>query len=756
MKNRIYINKAAKTWEEGLPIGNGRIGATVLGKIAEEMITINEETIWYGPMRNRKNPDCLGHIDEIRQLLVDGEVEKAQFMAKMAMTSTPKYMNPYQPAGDLKIQFPGHLSKRTSNRSCYLDLDEATAYVKYTLHKRLPAKDGEEEGELVLTNYVREHFVSQKYQVVVIRLTADIPGSLTISANMNRKPFEEYSEKVDSKTVCNYGQCGAGGVNYFTGVRMVAKGSEVKTLGDFVYTENADEVILYVTSETDFGGNTAYRENCLARLDAAQEAGYAEIRRAHLDWFVPLFNRVKLDINHCEGDERTIEAQLEELKSKERESSDALTLLLFNYAKYLMICSSYDCKLPANLQGIWNGEYVPPWQSEFTININTEMNYWFVEKCNLPECHMPLFELIDRLVENGRATAKELYGCRGFCAHHNTSLWANTDPEGIMDASPFWPMGGAWLSLHMYEHYLFTGDETFLKERALPVMREAIRFFEDYLYEMEDGTLVTGPSVSPENTYLSKIGQKGALCMGPTMDIQILRQLFGWFIEGSERVGGDKEDVELVRAMLGKLPLTKISSDGRVQEWLEEYEETEPGHRHISHMYGLHPGNEITQRNPELFAAAEKTIDARLSKGGGHTGWSRAWIACFFARLKKGEKVFENINGLLKKSIKNNLYDTHPPFQIDGNFGIAEAMLESLIQSHNPYIELLPALPQAWACGSLTGVRLRGALTADLDWEGHKVTSFVVTADKNCVVTVKNGEHMFEVGLEAGCPTKVI
>lgn len=756
MKNRIYINKAAKTWEEGLPIGNGRIGATVLGKIAEEMITINEETIWYGPMRNRKNPDCLGHIDEIRQLLVDGEVEKAQFMAKMAMTSTPKYMNPYQPAGDLKIQFPGHLSKRTSNRSCYLDLDEATAYVKYTLHKRLPAKDGEEEGELVLTNYVREHFVSQKYQVVVIRLTADIPGSLTISANMNRKPFEENSEKVDSKTVCNYGQCGAGGVNYFTGVRMVAKGSEVKTLGDFVYTENADEVILYVTSETDFGGNTAYRENCLARLDAAQEAGYAEIRRAHLDWFVPLFNRVKLDINHCEGDERTIEAQLEELKSKERESSDALTLLLFNYAKYLMICSSYDCKLPANLQGIWNGEYVPPWQSEFTININTEMNYWFVEKCNLPECHMPLFDLIDRLVENGRATAKELYGCRGFCAHHNTSLWANTDPEGIMDASPFWPMGGAWLSLHMYEHYLFTGDETFLKERALPVMREAIRFFEDYLYEMEDGTLVTGPSVSPENTYLSKIGQKGALCMGPTMDIQILRQLFGWFIEGSERVGGDKEDVELVRAMLGKLPLTKISSDGRVQEWLEEYEETEPGHRHISHMYGLHPGNEITQRTPELFAAAEKTIDARLSKGGGHTGWSRAWIACFFARLKKGEKVFENINGLLKKSIKNNLYDTHPPFQIDGNFGIAEAMLESLIQSHNPYIELLPALPQAWACGSLTGVRLRGALTADLDWEGHKVTSFVVTADKNCVVTVKNGEHMFEVGLEAGCPTKVI
>lgn len=750
MKSRIYLNKAAKTWEDGLPVGNGRLGATVLGKISEEMITINEETIWYGPFRNRKNPDCLEHMEEIRQLLVDGEVERAQFLAKMAMTSTPKYMNPYQPAGDLKIQFPGHLAKRTSNRSCYLDLDEATAYVKYTLHKRLPAKEGEKEGELLLTDYVRECFVSQKYNVVVVRLTANRPGALTISANMNRKPFEEHSEKLDEQTVCNYGQCGAGGVNYFTGVRMVAKGGEVRTMGDFVYTEHADEVLIYVTSETDFGGNSMFRENCLSRLDAAQEAGYEKIRCEHLEWFVPLFNRVRLDINGCEAEERTIEEQLNELKNGERESNDSLTVLLFNYAKYLMISSSYDCRLPANLQGIWNGEYVPPWQSEFTININTEMNYWFVEKCNLPECHMPLFELVDRLVENGRLTAKELYGCRGFCAHHNTSLWANTDPEGIMDASPFWPMGGAWLSLHMYEHYLFTGDEQFLRERALPVMREAIRFFEDYLYEMPDGTLVTGPSVSPENTYLSKLGQKGALCMGPTMDIQILRQLFRWYLEGSKLVNGKNEDERLVEAMLSKLPQTKLSEDGRVQEWLEDYEETEPGHRHISHMYGLHPGNEITENEPELFEAAEKTIDARLARGGGHTGWSRAWIACFFARLKKGEKVFENINGLLVKSIKNNLYDTHPPFQIDGNFGIAEAMLEALIQSHNSYIELLPALPEQWKDGSLKGVRLRGAVTGDLTWKNHEVTEFAVVADKDMCIQVKYGEQMIKKECKAG------
>lgn len=749
MKSIISIKKAAKNWEEGLPVGNGRLGATILGKIAEEMITLNEETIWYGPFHNRKNPDCLEHLQEIRRLLLNGEVEKAQFMAKMAMTSTPKYLNPYQPAGDLKIQFLNHLAKRTSDRCCYLDLDDAAAYVKYNMYG---------------VHYEREHFASQKYNVIVIRLTADQPGKMTVSANLNRKPFEENSEKIDSKTVCNYGQCGEGGVHYFTAVRMAVKGGEVKTMGDFVYTENADEVLLYVTSGTDFMGNDNYREDCLKRLDDAENAGYEVIRKEHLEWFHGLYNRVSLTLNDCKTDDRLIETQLEELRSGTVTQNDYLTVLLFNYAKYLMICSSYDCRLPANLQGIWNGEYVPPWQSEFTININTEMNYWFVEKCGLPECHMPLFDLIDRLVENGRATARKLYGCRGFCAHHNTNLWANTDPEGIMDASPFWPMGGAWLSLHLYEHYLYTGDKDFLKERALPVMREAIRFYEDYLYLMEDGTLVTGPSVSPENTYLSKIGEKGSLCMGPAMDIQILRQLFGWFLEGNRKglsisySGGEAagEACAVVEKMLAKLPETKISSDGRVMEWQEEYEEAEPGHRHISHMYGLHPGNEITEDRPELFAAAEKTIAARLEKGGGHTGWSRAWITCFFARLKKGDQVMDNINGLLKKSIKNNLYDTHPPFQIDGNFGIAEAILESVIQSHNPYIELLPALPQEWQSGSLTGVRLRGALSADLYWQNGRVSTFAVISDQTQRICVKYGSKLIEQEVKAGEKIRIL
>ncbi len=757
MKHVISLKKGAKTWEEGLPLGNGRLGATILGKINEEVITINEETIWYGPFRNRKNPDCLKNIDRIRQLLLAGEVQKAQFLAKMAMTSTPKYMNPYQPAGDMKIQFSGHLAKGTSNRACYLDLDDAVAFVKYDF-----------EG----ASYVRTHFVSQKYNVFVTKLSCSQRGRLTVSANLNRKPFEENTEALDGCTVCNYGQCGPGGVHYFTGLRMAAKGGQVHTMGDFVYVEDADEVYLYVTAQTDFGGETDFREQCIARLDKAEAAGAEVIYQEHLRWYHSLNERVRLELNDCAQDERPTEVQLNELISGEREQNDYLTLLLFAFAKYLMISSSYGCRLPANLQGIWNGEYVPPWQSEFTININTEMNYWMAEKCNLPECHLPLFDLLDRLAENGKETAKELYGCRGFVAHHNTNIWANTDPEGIMDASPFWVMGGAWLSLHAYEHYLYTGDEEFLRTRALPVMREAIRFFEDYLYELPDGTLVTGPSVSPENSYISKIGIKGALCMGPTMDSMILRQLFTWYLEGCEMVRdnagagkqdeysplfADRADQEKIRRMLEKLPKTKTGSDGRVMEWQEEYAEPEPGHRHISHMYGLYPGNEITEDKPELFAGARKTIEARLSHGGGHTGWSRAWIACFFARLRDGEKVLENINGLLKKSIKINLYDTHPPFQIDGNFGIASAMIEALIQSHNGCIDLLPALPKAWRKGRLSGVRVRGAITCDLVWEDGKVTGCALTADSDKEnVTVKCGGKTLQVNLPAGKKVDVI
>lgn len=743
-RNIIMLDSAARRWDDGLPIGNGRIGAMVMGKVNEETIFINEETLWYGPKRNRRNPDAPDNISEIRSLLMKGEVAKAAFLAKMAMTSTPKYNNPYQPAGDLRLCFLKHQDKATEYKRI-LDIDDAVAAVEYCMNG---------------VHYKRELLVSVNYNVLAIRLTCDSGNRMTLSANMSRKPFEENTGKLDSSTVGNWGENGVGGVKYFTAVRMMAKGGPVHTMGDFVYCEDAEEIYIYLTSATDFGGRDSYREECLERLNRAAAAGFQKIREEHIKEYHKLYHRMNFCINDTATPELMTDQLLEKLKAGDMQYLNYLTKLLFHFARYLMISSSYRCTLPANLQGIWNGSYEPPWQSEFTININEEMNYWFVEKCNLPECHMPLFDLIDKIVENGRITAKEIYHCRGFCAHHNTNLWGCSDIEGIFDASPFWPMGGAWLSLHMYEHYLYTQDEKFLKERALPVMREAIRFFEDYLYEDKDGFLLTGPSLSPENTYCSQIGEKGALCMAPTMDTMILRQLFTWYLEGvsigkedNGKEDNDKEsDTDIIKNMLDKLPPTRISKDGRVMEWHQDYEETEPGHRHISHMYGLHPGNEITQEKPELFTAARKTIEYRMSHGGGHTGWSKTWVTCFYARLKDGDMFIKNLSELLQVSIQNNMLDMHPPFQIDGNFGIAEAMLEALLQSHAGYVDILPALPARWTKGELTGVRLRGGMSADLIWEDGCMRQLAVTADRDMQVEFRYGTKKKKEFLKASVP----
>lgn len=715
MENRtheFYLTKPAKTWDDGLPLGNGRLGAMILGKTNEETIFINEESLWYGKDRDRKNPDTPKHLSKIRSLLFDGKVEEAQFLAKMAVTSTPKYMNPYQPVGDMRLCFKGHKGK-VSDYERRLDIDRALAAVSYKM-------DG--------WYYRREHLVSHKYQVFAVRLTTDNPEGMTMSVNMSRKPFEEYTGKAGSDTVFSYGTLGEGGISYFCGITLDAKGSEADTIGDFAYVRNVREVTIYLACGTDFADKD-YREHCLKRLDEAKKAGYEAIRESHLCEYRELYERMDLSIHTLENPKQPLNELLEAVRQGDERYVPYLTELLFHYARYLMISSSYDCLLPSNLQGIWNGEFVPPWQSEFTININTEMNYWMAEKCALSECHLPLFEQVKRMVPKGRKTAKELYNCRGFVAHHNTNIWANTDPEGIFDASPVWPMGAAWLCLHFYEHYRYTLDREFLRKEALPVMREAILFYEDYLVENQEGYLVTGPSLSPENTYRSREGEIGALCMGPAMDMEILSQLFGEYLEGCEILNLTEEEsgAGKVREMLEKLPPIRITSDGRIMEWQEEYEEMEPGHRHISHLYALHPGYAITEEKEELFKAARKTLESRLSCGGGHTGWSRAWVTCFFARLKDGEQVGESIRKMLCSCIKDNLLDTHPPFQIDGNFGVAEAIFESLAQSHSGYLEFLPALPGAWKEGSVRGMILKGGIKVDFSWKDGKLTRLSLT-----------------------------
>lgn len=745
-KNRhiIRLAKPARYWDDGFPVGNGRLGAMVMGKPNEETIFINEETLWYGEDRNRKNPDTLTYLSDIRRLLTEGEVQKAQFLAKMAMTSAPKYMNPYQPAGDMRICFYDH-SYPVKHYERWLDMDEAVAGVTYQMRD---------------TVYHREHIVSHSHQVIAVKLKAEGADKLTFSVNLSRKPFEEHTERLASDTVCNYGQCGPGGIHYFTAARLVCKGGRVDAIGDFTYVREAEEAYIYIACGTDYA-DADYRKHCLDRLDAAQEAGYEEIRRRHEETFRALYDRMGLELEEFADPGRPMDQLLSQVAEGCEEHLIYLTEMLFHYARYLMISSSYDCLMPSNLQGLWNGEYAPPWQCEFTININTEMNYWIAEKCNLPECHLPLFSQLKRMAPRGAKTARELYGCDGFCAHHNTNIWANTDPEGIFDASPIWPMGGAWLSLHLYEHYQYTLDQEFLRREALPVMREAIRFFEGYLTQTEEGYLITGPSVSPENTYFSAIGVKGALCMGPSMDTQILRQLFTNYIEGCGILGLDPSEsgAEEAARMLSKLPPTRLTEDGRIREWQEDYKEAEPGHRHISHLFGLHPGYEITEEKKELFQGAKKTLETRLANGGGHTGWSCAWIACFFARLKEGGRVMETVKKMLSTCIKINLLDTHPPFQIDGNFGIAEAILESLVQSHAGYLDFLPALPEGLSEGGcVKGMILRGAVRADFSWKKGRLVSLSLTAKTDTEAQVRIPDRAVEekIMLKAGITQRIL
>jgi alpha-L-fucosidase 2 len=738
--HEFYLTKPAKTWDEGLPLGNGRLGAMILGKVNEETIFINEETIWYGKDRDRKNPDTLKHLSKIRSLLFEGKVEEAQFLAKMAMTSTPKYMNPYQPAGDMRLCFKG-IHGKPENYERRLDLDHALAEVSFQLNG---------------FSYQREHFVSHQYQVFATRLTTDCPEGMTLSVNMSRKPFEENTGAVSQDTVSNYGVCGPEGISWFTGITMTAD-VPTATIGDFVYVKNAREIVIYLACATDFVEKD-YQKRVLERLETAKKAGYETIRTAHIREYQELYGRMELSINESLSPELPMNELLDSVKRGEEQYVPYLAEQLFAYARYLMIGSSYDCVLPSNLQGIWNGDFVPPWQSEFTININTEMNYWMAEKCGLSECHLPLFAQVKRMIPKGQKTAKELYGCRGFVAHHNTNIWANTDPEGIFDASPVWATGAAWLSLHFYEHYRYTLDQEFLRKEALPVMREVIRFYEDYLTENPEGYLVTGPSLSPENTYRSQTGEIGALCMGPAMDMEILRQLFREYLEGCEilKLSEEESDEKKIRKILEKLPPIRLTSDGRIREWQEEYEEMEPGHRHISHLYALHPGYEITEEKEELFQAAKKTLEARLSHGGGHTGWSRAWITCFSARLKDGKAVGENIQKMLAVCIKDNLLDIHPPFQIDGNFGVGEAILESLAQSHSGYLEFLPALPPAWKTGSVRGMILRAGIQADFSWKDGCLTKLNLTAKDDREVCIRYNGTEKRIALSKGQKTELI
>lgn len=758
----LWYEQPAEKWIEALPLGNGRLAAMVFGGVDEERLQLNEESLWAGEPVEVYPDNFSENIKRVQQMVLEGDISGAKNLGIKTLTKRPTSYRSYEPLADIFIK-TDHTDKFTNYRR-QLNLVNGVASVNYS------------SGGI---NYRRESYISAVDDILVTRISADNKGSVSGEVRLSREKDAAITTSGNNMIILNGqivdiaspdgyddnpgGSGPAGDHMKFSGKLVVnCMGGTVNAGNGSVIFENADEAIILFTAATDYNlekmnfDRTRLSKKIVDEtMNDALSKPYKQLLADHISEHSTMFNRVNFRLDETDISNLPTDKRLNAIK--EGKTDPSFTSLYFQFGRYLLMSSSRaPGRLPANLQGIWNDRMWAPWEADYHLNINLQMNYWPADLCNLSETIDPLTGWFVQAVKKGEISAKKLYGSDGWVLYLATNPFGRSTPSASTILSQFMnssldPLPGAWMSLSLWRHYEFTGDREYLNNYVWPLLRGASRFLLDYMVEDVDGSLVIVPSTSPENSFINPVnGESIRTTKASTYHSTIVREVFSSTLKTMKILNiNDGIETEINEA-LPKIPPIKIGKDGTIMEWIEDYEEANPGHRHVSHLMGLHPFAQITEVTPELFDASAKTIERRLNHGGGHTGWSRAWIVNFFARLGNGDKANDHLNSLFSKSTNDNLFDEHPPFQIDGNFGGTAGVAEMLVQSHAGYIDILPALPTEWQNGKVSGLCARGGFVIDMEWADKKLQHLELLSRNGGVCRIRYGDQLQEFDTQKG------